>query len=287
MIKYIEGDLFSSPAQVITNTVNTVGVMGKGLALSFKQLYPEMFEFYQEICEKKELDIGKLILWRAVDHWLLQFPTKKHWRNDSKLEYIEAGLKKFVDIYDKEGITSVAFPCLGCGNGGLNWKDVKLLMEKYLSPLPIDVYVYVGNYEDEKKVFTKAKEFNSWLLENARSMFFNDLIEDIKNVSGIVPYEFRFQKDRVFASYVEDNLEVKENDITVYSFNEEELFLLWADVRRQKVIECSNEEPKINVFFALLNALNYLTKVRVLQNNGEKHEGYQLNEALSRVYWGR
>ena len=143
MIEYIEGNIFDSPAQVIVNPVNTVGVMGKGIALSFKQRYPEMFQRYKVICEKHQLTIGKLMLFYEADHWLLLFPTKENWRNPSKLEYIEKGLMKFVSTYAEKGINSIAFPCLGCGNGELNWNDVKPLMEKYLNPLPIDVYIYL------------------------------------------------------------------------------------------------------------------------------------------------
>jgi O-acetyl-ADP-ribose deacetylase (regulator of RNase III) len=144
MIEYIEGDIFSSPAQVIVNTVNTVGVMGRGLALAFKQRYPEMFACYRTVCEKRQLKTGKLMLWYAPDHWILLFPTKEHWRNPSKLKYIENGLIKFVNTYADKNITSIAFPRLGCGNGELNWDDVCLLMERYLKPLPIDIYVYLG-----------------------------------------------------------------------------------------------------------------------------------------------
>ena len=95
MIEYIEGDIFESPAQVIVNTVNTVGVMGKGLALSFKQRYPQMFEKYKMACEKHQLTIGKLMLFYEADHWLLMFPTKENWRNPSKLEWSKNNFKDF------------------------------------------------------------------------------------------------------------------------------------------------------------------------------------------------
>ena len=143
MIKYIEGDIFSTPAQTIVNPVNTVGVMGKGLALDFKKRYPEMFNRYKKICEMKQLTTGKLMLYYAPDHWILLFPTKEHWRNPSKLEYIENGLAAFVKKYSDKDIQSIAFPKLGCGNGELNWEDVKPIMEKYLSNLNIDVYIYI------------------------------------------------------------------------------------------------------------------------------------------------
>lgn len=148
MIEYIQGDIFESPAQVIVNPVNTVGVMGKGLALSFKQRYPDFFDKYKTACEKKQFSIGKLMLFYAIDHWVLMFPTKENWRNPSKLDYIEKGLMKFVQTYAKKGICSIAFPCLGCGNGELDWNDVKPLMEKYLKKLPIDVYIYIGENPD-------------------------------------------------------------------------------------------------------------------------------------------
>ena len=129
MITYIKGNIFESPAQVITNTVNTQGVMGKGIALEFKKRYPEMFKCYKEKCDAKEFKTGSLMLYKEYDKWILLFPTKSEWRKKSELSYIEKGLRKFADNLDKQGINSIAFPKLGCGNGGLDWKDVKPLMK--------------------------------------------------------------------------------------------------------------------------------------------------------------
>ena len=143
MIAYIQGDIFESSAQVLVNAVNTVGVMGAGIALSFKNRYPAMFNEYRSLCNKKLLVPGRLYLWRGADKQVLLFPTKEHWRNPSKLEYIELGLKEFRRTWKQLGITSIALPKLGCGYGGLDWEKVKLLMEKYLSDLPIDIYIYV------------------------------------------------------------------------------------------------------------------------------------------------
>lgn len=83
------------------------------------------------------------MLYHAPDRWILLFPTKENWRDSSKIEYLEAGLQKFVDSYAEKGITSIAFPKLGCGNGGLSWDEVKPVMEKYLGQLPIQVYIYI------------------------------------------------------------------------------------------------------------------------------------------------
>ncbi|HRJ45524.1 MAG TPA: macro domain-containing protein, partial [Caldilineaceae bacterium] len=143
MILYVQGDLFQSPAQVLVNTVNTVGVMGKGVALQFKQLFPEMFEQYRILCERKSFDIGNLWLYRGPNKWVLNFPTKRHWKQPSKIEYIAAGLSKFVATYDEMGIHSIAFPPLGCGNGQLDFKsEVQPLMHQFLHRLPIDVFIY-------------------------------------------------------------------------------------------------------------------------------------------------
>jgi competence ComEA-like helix-hairpin-helix protein len=145
VVRYVKGDIFTSNAQTLVNTVNCRGVMGKGLALQFKLRYPAMFRDYVASCRAGKVRIGKLHLYRAGERLILNFPTKDDWRQPSKLEYIEKGLKYFVDTYRKLGIKSVAFPQLGCQNGGLDWeKDVRPLMRKYLDPLDIDVEIYTS-----------------------------------------------------------------------------------------------------------------------------------------------
>ena len=162
--------MFESPAKVLVNTVNTVGVMGKGVALEFKRRYPDMFESYKKICEAKQLDVGKLYLWKKSEKWILLFPTKKNWRNPSKLEYIELGLSKLAQNWDRLESNSIAFPRLGCGNGGLNWDDVRPLMEKYLGNLPMQIYIYVDNYIDPIPEHRNVTEMEKWLNgENGRS----------------------------------------------------------------------------------------------------------------------
>ena len=142
MLRYHRTSILTSQAQTVVNTVNTVGVMGKGLASAFKSKYPDMFKVYKKLCDEGRLDIGQLWLWKAADQWVLNFPTKKHWRQQSKLTYVEAGLEKFVAQFEQRGMQEIAFPRLGCGNGGLDWDDVRPLMERYLSPLPIPVFIH-------------------------------------------------------------------------------------------------------------------------------------------------
>lgn len=142
MLIYRRTSLLESSAQTIVNTVNCVGVMGKGLAQAFKEREPAMFAAYKRICDDRKLEPGKLWLWRGSGNWVLNFPTKLHWRHPSKLEWVEAGLKKFVDAYESQGISEISFPKLGCGNGNLDWADVQPLMEQYLGNLSIRVYIH-------------------------------------------------------------------------------------------------------------------------------------------------
>lgn len=143
MFKALIGDLFETPAQTLVNTVNRVGVMGKGVALEFKKRFPANFEDYVQRCERKAIRMGEPYLFRDPSgRLILNFPTKDHWRSPTKLSYVETGLDYFVTHYAEWGVQSVAFPPLGCGNGGLEWAEVGPLMYRKLHDLPIDVEVY-------------------------------------------------------------------------------------------------------------------------------------------------
>lgn len=128
--------------------------MGKGLALAFKQRYPEMFTVYKQECEAGRLRIGHPTLYCASTPWILNFPTKDDWREPSKLEYIDRGLRYFVDNYRQANITSIAFPQLGTLNGKLSWDDVGPLMAKYLDNLDVDVIIYVAEADREYHINT-------------------------------------------------------------------------------------------------------------------------------------
>ncbi len=145
-ITLIRGNIFNTKANTVVNTVNCVGVMGKGIALVYKLRYPKMFDLYQEYCKTKLIGIGKLWLYKSEENapWVLNFPTKFHWKYPSKIEYIEKGLQKFVTTYKEKGITSIAFPLLGTHNGGLEREEVLQLMYKYLGQcdIPIEIYEY-------------------------------------------------------------------------------------------------------------------------------------------------
>jgi len=138
-IKYTHGDLLKAPVQYIVNTVNCMGVMGCGLALQVKKAYPENFDAYVLACQNNEVTVGKMFVHGNV----INFPTKRHWRTSSQLEYIESGLVDLINVVNQRDIKSIAIPALGCGLGGLKWEEVQPLIVKAFEALPtVNVYLF-------------------------------------------------------------------------------------------------------------------------------------------------
>ena len=147
MIDPAQGNLLQAPVEALVNTVNTEGVMGKGIALQFKQAYPLMFRAYEQACKAGEVRLGEMLVHDLGSlvggpRWIVNFPTKGHWRSKSKLRDVEAGLQDLASVIQRLGIRSIAVPPLGCGYGGLNWSDVRPLIDSVLGSLP-DVRVLV------------------------------------------------------------------------------------------------------------------------------------------------
>lgn len=149
-IQYKHGDIFQSTAQTLVCPVNVVGVMGAGLAKRFKERAPKMFAEYQWLCQSGLISIGHPVLWEGNKRNILLFPTKQHWRDNSQLEYIVAGFEMLNSrtvsrpTWQDWDITSIAFPKLGCGLGGLQWSEVKPVMERYLQSWTIPVEIWLG-----------------------------------------------------------------------------------------------------------------------------------------------
>src|ERR1035437_6468076 len=146
MITFIEGNLLKAEAEALVNTVNTVGVMGKGIALMFKEAFPENFRAYEDAWKRGALQVGRMFVTESSrlegPRWIINFPSKKHWRQPSKLEWITEGLVDLRRVVEEKGIRSIALPPLGCGNGGLDWSDVRPEIECALGPLDnVDVLV--------------------------------------------------------------------------------------------------------------------------------------------------
>lgn len=158
MIEFTKGNLLESDAEALVNTVNTVGVMGKGVALMFKEAFPENFKEYEAACRAKELHVGKVFVTQRESFlgpkWIVNFPTKAHWRYPSKMEWVDRGLDDLKAVIVQNGIRSIALPPLGAGNGGLEWTEVRELIVEKLSDLK-DVQVII--YEPTKKYQNVAK----------------------------------------------------------------------------------------------------------------------------------
>jgi len=230
---YVKGDLFQSPAKVLVNTVNTVGAMGKGIALQFKNMFPDMYVKYRSLCEQGLFEIGQLWLYKTPNKWVLNFPTKKHWRYPSKIEYMELGLKKFVNTYDEMGIHSIAFPPLGCGNGQLDFEDqVKPVMEKYLRNLPIEVFIYPDRESDFIEHLNPGK-MSDWLRSEPTSLPFSEVWEDL---TRLIKQQKEFE---TIASGNPFRAEISENPLgikitassTNYYIKQESLMSFWQQLR--------------------------------------------------------
>ncbi|MBE6451724.1 MAG: Appr-1-p processing protein [Alphaproteobacteria bacterium] len=181
-------NIFKADVDAIINTVNCVGIMGKGIALQFKQLYPDNFKQYKKACDKQEIVTGKMFVYDNgfinKPNYIINFPTKKHWREKSKLEYIITGLDDLCKVIKKLKIKSIAIPPLGCGNGGLDWSVVKQqIIEKLSCCENVDFYIYepTNNFSDiqnkEKAVLTP---FRAVFLKSIQ--IYNDALYELSSI---------------------------------------------------------------------------------------------------------
>ncbi|MEP6467058.1 MAG: macro domain-containing protein [Parafilimonas sp.] len=220
MIHYVKGNLLDSKAEALVNTVNTVGVMGKGVALQFKQQFPENTKVFIKACKEGKITIGKLLVTKDTslhsgEKIIINFPTKTDWRKPSEYNYIEKGLQDLLHIIKERDIKSIALPPLGAGNGGLNWVRVKQILERNFSSLSdVDIYIY----EPTKEIQEVLKKERAKLTP-ARAMLLNVLYDLVKNgefVSEFAAEKIAYFLQRFGAKEV-FNLEYKPNFYGPYS----------------------------------------------------------------------
>lgn len=282
MLMYVDGNLFLSPAKVLVNTVNTVGVMGKGIAKDFKYIFPEMFSEYQLRCESKQLSVGRLFLYKSPIKWVLNFPTKIHWRNPSKLEYIEAGLRIFSAGYERSGITSIAFPRLGCGNGELDWdKQVKPLMESYLGKLPIEIFVHHYWLKSHQLEHHDLQKTKSWLQSEPENLAFEEVWDDIVDM---------IQKDSTFSDLTRQSsfkitiIHEPEHGLQVtdgqdYFIPKDALLEVWQHIRSAGFVSASSLVEGLDCHagqvMALFAKLPYIRSTHVAQFGMSNKKDFQ------------
>lgn len=180
-MKFIKGNLLDSEAQALVNTVNTVGVMGKGIALQFKERFPENFRAYSRACKNGEVKTGKMFVCDELtingQKTIINFPTKEQWFRKSEYKFIEDGLQDLVNVIRNRNLKSVAIPPLGAGNGGLSWNKIKMLMTQYLSELnDVELFIYEPNAEI-KKILQKENQRKDIKLTPARAMLLYSLFK--------------------------------------------------------------------------------------------------------------
>ena len=178
MLTYVYGDLFYSPAQVLVNPVNTLGTMSTGLSHDFKRYFPDMFAQYQALCQRDEFDIGQIMLYRTPHKIILNLPTRKHARAKARPDYVEAALRKFVAHYAELGLLTVSFPLLD--DADIPWEsELKPLMESYLLPLPISLYVHLPARRPDLAYRPGGRVQRTWLNGQPRRIRFERFWADL------------------------------------------------------------------------------------------------------------
>ncbi len=267
MLTYVTINLFKSPAQTLVNTVNTVGVMGKGIALTFKQLYPEMYQQYRTLCQTDQLEIGKLHIYRTPNKIVVNFPTKNHWRSPSQVAYIEAGLKEFVSSYGKYGISSVSFPQLGCGNGELDWaQQVQPVIEQYLKDLPIPVYIHLYPKSPDFVPERLDAEYARQIQLERQILSFNQVWQDLQVITE------QPQQLNMFAQASGQSIEMNEDYISFKPSSSESVVVyrpdledLWNTLRLSGTLNIENIPEPIRADGATQYVFNLLIQLPYIQ----------------------
>ena len=242
--------------------------------MQFKRHFPEMYTKYRELCEKGDFNVGSLWLYKTPNKWVLNFPTKRHWRQPSRIEYVESGMKKFVETYSSMGIHSIAFPPLGCGKGQLDFRSqVQPLMEKYLQPLPIEVF----GYPEKDNAFVEhlhPDEMRGWLRTEPQSLPFSEVWEDIKTILSD-KREFRtVAKKNPFSAYISNEplgirvVAAKQKYLLPY----ETLSLLWQQLRTYGFSMrhiAPGIDRQVSYVLSIFAELEYVTPVNVADDYGK------------------
>lgn len=203
MIRYTQGNLLDAEVEAVVNTVNTVGVMGKGIALMFKEAFPENFKRYAAACKAGEVRVGQMFVTERSEligpKWIINFPTKQHWRHPTKLQWVVDGLQDLRAFILDKGIRSIAIPPLGCGNGGLDWSQVRPEIEAALADLEgVDVRVF----EPTSKYQNVAKRAGVQTLTPARA-----LIAELVRRYWVLGIECTLLEIQKLAWFLERNIE--------------------------------------------------------------------------------
>jgi O-acetyl-ADP-ribose deacetylase (regulator of RNase III) len=304
MIRFTKGNLLDADVEAIVNTVNTLGVMGKGIALMFKEQFPENFEAYEAACRRKEVALGKMFVTESPElhgpRWIINFPTKANWRFPSKLEWIASGMEDLKRVILDKGIKSIALPPLGSGNGKLNWRDVRPLIEKALGDLSgLDVVVYEPTqaYQNVTKTtgkedLTPARAMIAEIVRRYEVLGFDCSILEVQKLAWVLsrviaklglvdPLKLQFVANR-YGPYADNLRHLLDNLDGSYLHSEKRL----ADAKPGDVLRfASDHQAKLAEYFRRSEGAAY---VEAIEKTDTLIDGFQSPlgmEALTTVDW--
>lgn len=304
MIRFTQGNLLDADVDALVNTVNTVGVMGKGIALMFKERFPDNFHAYEAACKRKELELGRLFVTESLElngpRWIINFPTKAHWRFPSKLEWIKSGLEELRRVVTEKGIKSLALPPLGSGNGGLDWRDVRPLIETVLGELQnVEVIVYEPTtaYQNVSKTtgvekLTPARALIAETVRRYEVLGFDSSILEVQKLAWVLtqvihrlglvdPLRLKFEANR-YGPYADNLRHLLDNLDGSYLRSETRL----ADAGPEDVLHFSpDHHEKLTAYFRTAAGAAF---TEAIERTDELIDGFQSPlgmEVLATVDW--
>lgn len=304
MIRFTTGNLLDADVEAVVNTVNTVGVMGKGIALMFKERFPENYKAYAAACKQKQIELGRMFVTESLElngpRWIINFPTKAHWRFPSKLEWIRSGVQDLRRVIVEKGIKSIAIPPLGSGNGGLDWGDVRPLIEEAMGDLAdVDVVVYepTAAYQNVTKTtgmekLTPARALIAEMVRRYEVLGFDCSILEVQKLAWTLtrvlqrlgladPLKLRFEANR-YGPYADNLRHLLDNLDGSYLHSEKRL----ADAGPADVLHFAPDHAdKLAAYFRASEGAMYL---EAIERTDALIDGFQSPlgmEALATVGW--
>jgi len=304
MIRFTSGNLLDADVEAIVNTVNTMGVMGKGIALMFKERFPENFQAYEAACRHKRVTLGKMFVTKSPElrgpQWIINFPTKANWRFPSKLEWIESGLADLKHVIKDKGIKSIALPPLGSGNGKLEWRDVRPLIERALGDLAdaeVVVYEPTQAYQNVTKTtgkeeLTPARAMIAEVVRRYEVLGFDCTILEVQKLAWVLsrviaklgmtdPLKLKFAANR-YGPYADNLRHLLDNLDGSYFHSETRL----ADAKPGDVLRFApDHRMKLAEYFKRAEGAAYL---EAIEKTDDLIDGFQSPlgmEALATVDW--
>lgn len=268
MILYKTGNILNSEAEALVNTVNCEGFMGKGLAYKFKKQFPNNNLDYIQACKEGHLRIGRLHYTQEKGKIIINFPTKDRWREKSKIEYVEQGLNELPDLIKRLSIKSIAIPPLGCGNGGLLWRDIRALIEKKLSSIAeqVDVFLYEPSksFSDKSVAEPYLKEQAIMLMEMKQRLyrFDNVRLQSTAFFSGYFSQKKYFDFKCLNSQIVDPHISFLSKQIREFqTYHQTDTLEEAKNILYSKIISQSVEQKITKILPSIIKASNYVNNI--------------------------